>query len=102
MIEWSWRIEGSASILLGSWSLERKISNGVKALKGRLVQSITIDSRLPELCIELSAGRWVHSFMTAEGQPEWTVFLHDGSWVCVERGRLLHDQQNARPRRAVR
>ena len=102
MIEWSWRIEGARSVLLGSWSLERKITNGVRALMKRRVTDLTLDGRLPELSIELSGGGWVHSFMTAEGQPEWTVFLPGGSWLCVEAGRLVHDRQNVRRRAELR
>jgi hypothetical protein len=91
MIQWSWRIESPRAILLGSWSLERKITNGVKALIRRRVTGIALVDRLPEVSISLAGGRWVQSFMTEKGQPEWTVFLHDGSWLCVERGRVIHD-----------
>jgi hypothetical protein len=96
MLEWSWRIESPGSILAGSWSHERKLTNAVLALKGRKVAGLSLEGRLPELAVALTGGRWVHSFMTAEGQPEWTLFLPDGTWLCVERGRVLHDKQNKR------
>ena len=91
MIPWSWRIESLGAILLGSWSSERKITNGVRALRKHRIAAIDLPTRLPELSIAMTGSRWVHSFMTAGGQPDWTVFLHDGSWLCVERGRLVHD-----------
>lgn len=91
MIEWSWRIESPRAILLGSWSQERKITNGVRSLREHRIASIALPTRLPEVSIALTGGRWVHSFMTADGQPEWTIFLHDGSWLCVERGHIVHD-----------
>lgn len=96
MLEWSWRIESARRILAGSWSLDRKLNNAVAALKGRRVAAVTIEGRLPELNIALTGGRWLRSFMTAEGQPEWAVFLHDGTWMCVEQGRVFHDQRNLR------
>jgi hypothetical protein len=54
-----------------------------------------VEGRLPELVIALSGGLWVHAFNTAEGQPQWTVFLPDESWLRVDGGRLVHNTQNA-------
>ena len=98
MIEWSWRIEKARSIQSGSWSSERRITSTVRALKGRRILNVAVEGRLPELNLRLNTGIWVHSFATAEGQPQWAVFLRDGSWVTVERGRLVHDRQNVRRR----
>ena len=53
MIEWSWRVEGPRSILGGSWSGERKLTNVVAGLKGLRVTSIALEGRLPEISIEL-------------------------------------------------
>jgi hypothetical protein len=100
MLQWSWRVESIRAIRFGSWSGERRITNGVRALTGRRVVDVGVTGRLPELVLSLDGGLWVHSFMTAEGQPEWTVFLPDGSWLHVVRGRLTHDTQNVRRRRS--
>ena len=94
MLQWSWRVETARAIRLGSWSGERRITTGVQALAGRAVVDLSVTGRLPELVIALSGGLWVHSFMTAEGQPDWTVFLPDDSWIHVVRGRLVHNTQN--------
>jgi hypothetical protein len=102
MIEWSWRVERARSIEAGSWSSDRRIDAAVARLRGPEVTQVAVTGRLPELVLGLSDGRWVHSFMTAEGQPEWTLFLPDGSWLTVERGRLIHDVQNRRPGRTHR
>jgi hypothetical protein len=32
--------------------------------------------------------------MTAEGQPQWAIFLPDQSWITVERGLVIRDTQN--------
>ena len=102
MLQWSWRVESARAIRFGSWSGERRITNGVQSLPGRRVVDVGVTGRLPELVIALSDGLWVHSFMTAEGQPEWTVFLPDGGWLHVVRGQLTHNTQNVGRRRSSR
>jgi hypothetical protein len=99
MIEWSWRVERARSIEVGSWSSDRQIDAGIARLAGPEIVHLRVVGRIPELEISFSDGRWLHSFMTAEGQPSWTVFLQDGSWLSVARGRVLHDTQNQRRRR---
>lgn len=54
--------------------------------------------RLPELSIALEGGLYVASYMTAEGQPAWTVF--DGSseqrksgWIAVRDGKVCEDSE---------
>lgn len=97
MIQWSWRVEGPRSIQFGSWSTERRITSGVRRLAGDRVVSLAVEGRLPELAVALASGRVLRSFMTAEGQPEWCVFLPDESWIEIERGSLIHDTQNVQP-----
>lgn len=86
MIEWSWRVEGPRSVVFGSFSGERKVSKGLAGLVGRHVESANIVGRLPELCVSMSGGRWLHSFSTVEGQPKWAVLLPDGQSIGVHRG----------------
>jgi hypothetical protein len=69
MIEWSWRVERPRPIDFGSWSTDRKIDSGVRGLKRAKVKSVPVEGRLPELCIALSDGRQVRSFMSSDGQP---------------------------------
>jgi hypothetical protein len=52
------------------------------------VKSVSILGELPELRVAFDDGRALQAFTTVEGQPEWTVFLRDGSWLRVTRGRL--------------
>ncbi len=94
MLDWSWRVERARSIEAGSWSTDRRINATVAKLRGPRVTEVAVTGQLPELVLQLSDGRWVHSFMTAEGQPEWTLFLPDGSWLTVKGGRIIHDVQN--------
>jgi hypothetical protein len=94
MVEWSWRVESPRSVEFGSWSRDRKIATGLASLQGHTVTAITVEGRLPELVIELSGGRWLHSFMTAEGQPRWVVFLPGGECISVERGGLVWERES--------
>lgn len=90
MIEWSWRIERPRSILGGSWSSEGRWPGMFEKLKGATVSWVQVNGQLPEICVALSNGLRVASFMTAEGQPEWALILRRpnlGS-LCVKRGTL--------------
>jgi hypothetical protein len=89
MVEWSWRVESARRVQFGSWSRDRRIASGVASLAGRTVTELGVEGRLPELVVGLSGGRWLRSFMTAEGQPHWTLFLPSRDWVCVQRGVLV-------------
>jgi hypothetical protein len=89
MLEWSWRVESPGAILFGSWSENPRITRGVASLKGHTIVDVELQGRLPELVLTLDGKRWLHTFMTAEGQPAWAIRLHDGSWVGVDRGRLI-------------
>lgn len=92
MIEWSWRIEQRSSIQFGSWSTDRKINLGMERLQKRRVEEISLAGRLPEISIRLSGSLWIHSFMTAEGQPDWGIFLPDNSWLTVRRGVVVQER----------
>ena len=91
MIEWSWRVERQRSIDFGSWSTDRKIDSGIRGLKRAKVESVQVEGRLPELCLALSDGRRIRSFMSSDGQPRWALFLPDESWLCVQRGVVIRE-----------
>jgi len=89
MIEWSWRIEKPRSILGGSWSSERKWLGFLQELIGAKVTGIRVQGVLPEIEVALSNGLRVASFMTAEGQPSWSLGARRlGKWLRVKRGKL--------------
>lgn len=91
MLEWSWRIEDERSILAGSWSPEDEWPPVLGQLEGRRVENVAMFGRLPELSLELSGDRHVVSFMTANGQPAWTIFDNNSerqTFLHVENGRL--------------
>lgn len=78
MIQWSWRIENDRSILCGSWSDEELWQPNFARLLGQRVIDVKAFGRLPEVQLSLSDGFHVASFMTAEGDPEWTLFDRRG------------------------
>ena len=88
MIEWSWRIERPRSILGGSWSSEGRWPTMFEKIKRATVAEVQVFGALPEICVSLSNGLRITSFMTADGQPEWAVITRNpkiGS-LCVRRG----------------
>jgi hypothetical protein len=74
MIEWSWRVESERKILGGSWSDDAKLLPLITALIGRTVEDVAAFGRLQEIRLAFSGQRYLLSFMTEEGQPEWTIF----------------------------
>jgi hypothetical protein len=83
MVEWSWRIEEERSIVCGSWSDEALWEPSFARLLGQRVDDIRTFGRLPEIQLSLSGGFYVASFMTAEGDPEWTLFDKRGPKIIV-------------------
>ncbi len=73
MIEWSWRVENENSIEFGSWSDDSRFPALLEKLNGKILQSISFQSRLPEVVIKLSSNIWVCSFSTVDGDPEWAL-----------------------------
>lgn len=91
MIQWSWRIEGRRSILCGSWADERRWLLALACLTKTSVASVALFGRLPEIDLTLCSGMHVVSFMTVQGDPEWTLFDRRGGGsrsLYVRRGRL--------------
>jgi hypothetical protein len=101
MVEWSWRVETRGAVEFGSWSGNKKMDNGIASLKTRDVLDISLVGRLPEIYIHLSGDRWVHSFMTREGRPEWTVFLPDKTWITFRGGRILRERSHPTSNQAM-
>ncbi|MFC3692843.1 hypothetical protein [Chenggangzhangella methanolivorans] len=98
MLEWSWRIEGETKILGGSFSDAPVIEEALYGCVGRRVESVALYGRLPEVRLALSGGRDVVSFMTAEGDPEWTLFDNRGPatrWVHAVGGALAFAAEDA-------
>ena len=99
MIQWSWRIENTASILCGSWSEEHLWEPSFDLLRNKEVVELSIVGRLPEIVVGLTEGLYVSSFMTAEGDPQWSRFdRRDGALrtLSVREGRLKLDVDRSR------
>lgn len=109
MIEWSWRVENSTSILCGSWSQERLWEPTFDLLRSRLVVELSVVGRLPEIVVALTESLhvsssmkadpqslYVSSFMTADGDPSWALFDRRGDTLrtlSVREGSLkLHTE----------
>ena len=97
MAEWSWRVERPRSVLFGSFSASARITNQLQKLTSERVESVSLAGRLPELVVALSGSLWLHAFTTVEGQPQWALYLPDGSWICVHRGVLVRESGGVVP-----
>lgn len=100
-IEWSWRIEDARSIICGSWSEEALWAPTFERLRGAHVSALALHSRLPEVELSLDNGTRVLSFMTAEGQPQWSLCdarTQSPLWISVRDGNLFEGDSSAPPR----
>jgi hypothetical protein len=90
MMEWSWRIENTTSILCGSWSDERLWEPTFDLLRNRAVTDLSVVGRLPEVVVALTEDHFVFSFMTAEGDPSWALLDRRGDAI-----RTLHVREGS-------
>ena len=90
-LQFGWRVERSRSIWFGSDSADRKISNQLPKLVGTVAAHISLQGRLPEVALYLKPQCWVTTFAAEAGQPEWALFLPDGSWCHVIGGVIYHE-----------
>jgi hypothetical protein len=91
MVEWSWRIENRTSILCGSWSEGHLWEPTFDLIRNQAVVDLSVVGRLPEIVVAFAGDRYVSSFMTAEGDPSWTLFDRRGDavrWLNVREGKL--------------
>ncbi len=81
MIEWSWRVEKENKIAFSSWSDSTLFERLLSSLNGLYISSISFQSRLPELVVELTSNTWICSFSTVEGHPEWALITPDRTLI---------------------
>lgn len=86
MVQWSWRIENSSSIVMGSWSDDDLINTAPRLLIGQSVEAASFFGRLAELTLKLSELTWFTTFATAEGDPQWAIKGSDDSWLSFKNG----------------
>lgn len=94
MIEWSWRIEDERTIVCGSWSDDALWRPSFDRLLGCEVTGLATFGHLPEIALSLARGLHVTSFMTADGDPAWTLFDRRGDTpiaVCCQSGRIAEE-----------
>lgn len=95
MIQWSWRIERNTSILCGSWSDDVLWEPSFFGLKAATATNLHLFGQVPEIMISLSNGHRIVSFMTAEGDPKWTLFDRSSKlnrWLCVRDGNVVEER----------
>jgi len=88
-IEWSWRIESSSNILLGTFSEDEEIFNISKLLLGKKLIQTSFFARIKEIQIELSDNTWLSSFSTTDGDPQWSARNRAGEYLYFQKGKFI-------------
>jgi hypothetical protein len=60
-------------------------------MTNQAVVDLSVVGRLPEIVVALTGDHYVSSFMTADGDPSWSLFDRRGGtvrWLNVREGRL--------------
>jgi hypothetical protein len=97
MLDCDWRVEKPRSILFGSFSGLKRIENQIRMLIGAKVTRVETTGYLPEIIVSLSTDMRVSSFSSDQGQPEWTLFLPDKSWLHCKRGVVINERAEPSP-----
>lgn len=91
---WGWRIEGKRRVWCGSWSEREHSEKYIKALEGAQVISVSLVGRLGEIALNFSNGLSFQSFMTAQGDPDWSLRSRDGVHLTVVAGCTVLDRRD--------
>jgi hypothetical protein len=84
-IGWDWRVESGARVLFGSSNSKPEIEDGIDALVGITISSITIRGSVPQILIEFSNGARLMSAAMCTDTSEWSIRLPGAVWVfCVD------------------
>ena len=97
MIEWSWRLESNKSIITGSFDTKKKMGNELNKLIGKSIKEISIFGRIPEICVNINQNRWLCSYATEKGQPEWAILFKKKGYLEVKKGKIYYTISNKRP-----
>jgi len=97
MLEWTWRFESEREVVFGAFDSHPVIETGLARVTGSRVVGIRLEGRVPELVFELSSGLWLRSFAPLGGDPRWTIFLPDGSWLLVDKGVVQRQSEESSP-----
>lgn len=84
-IGWDWRVEDGSRVLYGSSNSKPEIEDGIDALVGITISSLTIRGSVPELAIEFSNGASLMSAAMCTDTSEWSIRLPGAIWIsCVD------------------
>ena len=87
-MEWSWRLENSESVLVGSFDEDTKISEFPEMVIGESVESVKLFTRLKEIKVSLSGSLRLLSFSTTSGDPQWYLRYGDAKYLSVVKNKF--------------
>jgi hypothetical protein len=91
MLDCSWRIEKSKSILVGSLATHALIEGQLNKLVGSRVKEVGLFSDLPEIMISFDSNIRILSFEAYETHPAWGLRLPDSRWIGSCNGVLTQE-----------
>jgi hypothetical protein len=95
MLDQGWRIEREDGIVADSRSGATAIRRALRSLRGRRLEAVDIEGRLPELSLRLSGNLWVRSLSAACEATEWALFLADtpeaSHWIAPKGRGLVQE-----------
>lgn len=87
-----WRVEDEKRVCFGSSNTGPEIEDGLNALIGVKVDTISTVGKICELVIPFSNGQRLKSMTMLTGDPAWCIRLRDGSRIFAEGG-ILYTQE---------
>jgi len=91
LFDWDWRFEMDSGIVFGSSSSDPFIYAQLTSLGDRSISGVRLERGTPDLVVELGGGLRVRSASCAEGDPRWSLWLSDSSWLYCAEGALHHE-----------
>jgi hypothetical protein len=89
-----WRLEGKRRIWCGSWTDKERWPRFLKSMQGAKVASIALVGRLGEIDLCLSNGLHLVTFMTNQGDPDWSLRNREDVHMQIVVGKLHFDLRN--------
>jgi hypothetical protein len=87
-VSWDWRLEKGTQVLFGSSNSLPFINDGIKTLKGNIIEYIKIIGLVREIEIGFSDNSILKSMIMIDDDPEWSIKIKNGKYIYPKDGNL--------------
>ena len=87
-VSWDWRLEKGSHVLFGSSNSLPEIDDGIKSLKGNIVEYIKIVGDIKEIEIGFNDKSILKSMIMIDYDPEWSIKIKNGKYIYPKDGNL--------------